>query len=429
MTSSNLFIAGLAVIILFGVLAGLLFKATRIPDILIVMAAGIVLGPFGIGWITPAQLEPILPPFTTLALVMILFTGGLGLPLETVLRGAAVATLFSIVIFFASLGVTTLLCIAVAGFSLSDSLLLGAIIGGTSSAVVLGLLRGAPISENGRTLLSLESSITDVLCITVLMALIQLMTEPDAGIGEGLANLGKQFGIGVAVGAVCGFGWGDIARRAKQLRLEFMATLAVVFLTYVGVELAGGSGALSALAFGVVMASSRGRAVIEEAAPHAAREHAENAAQDETRELLTFHDELAFLLRTLFFLVLGIRFQLVNPGLRIWLLLTALFVGWIAIRWVVARPIASFGKLSDRDRFLCVHVFPRGMVAAVLATLPTQYSLPSGEPLIAPERADQFVLVSFLTIGLSTIWASGAVIWAARLKESADDAAPAESVS
>src|SRR5690606_27550417 len=44
MTPANLFIAALAFIILFGVLAGLFFKVTRVPDILLVMAAGIVLG-------------------------------------------------------------------------------------------------------------------------------------------------------------------------------------------------------------------------------------------------------------------------------------------------------------------------------------------------------------------------------------------------
>lgn len=414
MTPANLFIAALAFIILFGVVAGLFFKATRVPDILLVMAAGIVLGPFGLGWVTPEQLEPIMPPFTALALLMILFTGGLGLPLETVLRGAAVSTFFSVAVFVACLGVTALACVVVGGFTLGEGLLLGAIIGGTSASVVLGLLRAAPISEDGRTLLSLESSITDVLCITVLITLLQLLTEPGAGIGGGLSNLGRQFGIGVAVGAVCGFGWGDIARRAKQLRLEFMATLAVVFLTYVGVELAGGSGALAALAFGVVMASSRGR--VSDADELAALD-ARPTAQDETRELVTFHDELAFLLRTLFFLVLGVRFQLVNPGLRISLLIVLLFVGWIAIRWLVARPTARIGKLGPRDRFLSIHVFPRGMVAAVLATVPSQYTLPSGEPLLSPERADQFVLVSFLVIGLSTIWASVAVFWAGRIPE------------
>lgn len=419
MTPANLFIAALAFIILFGVLAGLFFKVTRVPDILLVMAAGIVLGPFGIGWVTPEQLEPIMPPFTALALLMILFTGGLGLPLETVLRGAVVSTFFSVVVFVACLAVTTLCCVVVGGFSIGEGMLLGAIIGGTSASVVLGLLRAAPISEDGRTLLSLESSITDVLCITTLITLLQLLTEPDAGVGEGLANLGKQFGIGVAVGAVCGFGWGDVARRAKQLRLEFMATLAVVFLTYVGVELAGGSGALAALAFGVVMASSRGRTTVSEAAPDEMHIEARATAQDETRELVTFHDELAFLLRTLFFLVLGVRFQLVNPGLRNSLLIVLLFVGWIAVRWLVVRPTGRMGKLGARDRFLTVHVFPRGMVAAVLASLPSQYSLPNGDPLLSPERADQFVLVSFLVIGLSTIWASVAVFWAARIPEDA----------
>ena len=87
-----LFVAGLAVVIIVGFLAGLVFRATRIPDILILMGLGVALGPYGFQVITPEQLEPLLPTFTTLALVMILFSGGLGMPLGTVLRGAPVST-------------------------------------------------------------------------------------------------------------------------------------------------------------------------------------------------------------------------------------------------------------------------------------------------------------------------------------------------
>jgi potassium/hydrogen antiporter len=423
MSTSLLFIAGLAIVILFGFLAGLLFRATRIPDILIVMGAGIAIGPYGAGWITPAELEPILPPFTTLALLMILFTGGLGLPLGTVVRGAPVATLFSVIVFAGSVVLTALACSTLLGWSFSEGLLLGAIVGGTSSAVVLGLLRGAPMSEGGQILLSLESTITDVLCITCLMALIQLLTEPDTSMGDRMTELGRQFGIGIVVGGVSGFGWGDIARRARKLRLEFMATLAVVFLTYVGVELAGGSGAVAAVAFGVVMASSRGRIVAVRASiPPAGSLPPPDAAAKETQDLRTFHDELAFLLRTLFFIVLGIRFPLVNPGARIWLLLGAIIVGWVLVRRLVAWPISRLGGLGRRDRFGVVNVFPRGMVAAVLATLPTQYALADGTPLLSPERGADFVLISFLVIGLTTLWASFAVFFVGRVR---DDAAKA----
>ena len=417
MTSSLLFITALAVIILFGFLAGLLFRATRIPDILIVMAAGIAVGPYGLGWITPAELEPLLPPFTTLALLMILFTGGLGLPLGTVVRGAPIATVFSVVVFVGCIGLTAGASVVLLGWSTSEGLLLGTILGGTSSAVVLGLLRGAPVSEDGKTLLSLESSITDVLCITALMALIQVLTEPEASMGQRVTEVGRQFGIGVVVGGITGFGWGDIALRFKQLRLEFMATLAVVFLTYVGVEMAGGSGAVAALTFGVVMASSRGRTALRDSLPPEAHVQAAFIVEHETRELQTFHDELAFLLRTLFFIVLGIRFPLVNPDLRTWLMIATMIFGWALIRWASVWPIARVGRLGRRDAFLALHLFPRGMVAAVLATVPTQYQLPDGGPLISEERAAQFVLVSFLTIGVSTLWASVAVLLSGRLKD------------
>jgi cell volume regulation protein A len=412
-----MFLAGLAIVILLGFIAGLIFRATRVPDILILMGAGIALGPYGLGWVTPEELAPLLPAFTALALVMILFTGGLGMPLGSVLRGAPVATLFTMLVLGGSIAVTTGVTHYLLHWPLSEGAMLGAILGGTSSATVLGLLRGAPVSERCNTLLSLESSITDVLCITVLVALVQTFTGPSSDMTGPAAQVGIQFGLGIAAGVIAGFLWGELARRARKLKLEFMVTLAVVFGLYVGVDYAGGSGAVTALVFGIVMAS-RGKSALPSVpvSPTAAASTmmpavAEAVAEDGTRELRTFHDELAFLLRTLFFLILGIRFPLEGPPFKVWLALAAILVGWAIVRWIIAFPVSLMGRLDRRDRFATVHLFPRGMVAAVLATLPAQYAHADGTPLLAASRGDEFVLISFLVIGLTTLWSSVAVMF------------------
>ena len=413
MSTSLLFVGGLAVVILFGFLAGLLFRATRVPDILILMGAGIGIGPHGLGWITPEEIAPSLPAFTTLALLMILFTGGLSMPLKQVLRSAPVATLFTLLVFAGTVMVTALAARHLLGWTMREGWMLGAILGGTSSATVLGLLRGAPCGESCKTLLSLESSITDVLCITVLVAMIQLFTDPAADVSARAFDVGKQFGIGVIAGVVGGLAWGELARRAHRLRLEFMVTLAVVAGVYVGVEYSGGSGAVATLVFGVVMASSRGRVRMPAAiSPDAVQAANPDTSQEVTRELRSFHDELAFLLRTLFFIVLGVRFPVENPGLTIWLGLAAILIGWAVVRWVIVLPISPLSRLDRRDRFITVHLFPRGMVAAVLAALPAQYLMPDGTALITSARAADFVLVTFLVVGLTTVWSSVAVLFA-----------------
>lgn len=425
-TSPLLFIAGLAFVILFGFVGSLLFRLTRVPDILILMVAGIVLGPYGLAWVTPEQIAGVLPSFTTLALVMILFSGGLGMPLGDVLRGAPVATLFTVLVFAASVLATAEIVHVLLGWKFGDGAMLGAIMGGSSSATVLGLLRGAPVSERCKTLLSLESSITDVLCITVLVGLIEAFTQAGTDMLGPVEHVGKQFGIGIFAGVVAGFAWGELARRASGLRLDFMVTLAIVFALYVGVEYVGGSGAVATLVFGVVMASSRARSslpiVVEVGVPAAPPPAAENEPARATRELRTFHDELASLLRTLFFLVLGIRFPLIWPGFLVCGAIAVMLGAWVAIRWVIALPISWIGKLDRRDRFAVVHLFPRGMVAAVLATLPGQYVLADGTPLLSPARVDDFVLIAFLIIGLTTLWSSVAVVFGARIEAGASQA-------
>ena len=58
-----------------------LFERTKIPDVLILMLAGIVLGPV-LHVVTPEDFGQVGPVFTTLALIVILFEGGIHLSMR-----------------------------------------------------------------------------------------------------------------------------------------------------------------------------------------------------------------------------------------------------------------------------------------------------------------------------------------------------------
>ena len=67
-------------IIILGFLANYLFRKTKIPDILILLLLGLLLGPtFHV--VDPTSLISIAPLFANLALVILLFNGGLNLVL------------------------------------------------------------------------------------------------------------------------------------------------------------------------------------------------------------------------------------------------------------------------------------------------------------------------------------------------------------
>ena len=72
-------------VILVGFLANLLFRLTKIPSVLVLVAVGVVLGPVT-GWIRDDSLLTIAPFFGAVALLVILFEGGLELDVAHVVR-------------------------------------------------------------------------------------------------------------------------------------------------------------------------------------------------------------------------------------------------------------------------------------------------------------------------------------------------------
>ena len=127
---------------------------------------GLLLGP--IGHVTgPENFGAVGPVFTTITLIFILFESGIDQHLEPLnhsLSGTAKITIYnfvgtclvagSIVYFNTDLG-------------LLRALLLGSIVGGTSSAVVTTLTRVFPMNKRSRTILVLESAFSDLYTLAV----------------------------------------------------------------------------------------------------------------------------------------------------------------------------------------------------------------------------------------------------------------------
>ncbi len=103
----------------------------------------------------------------TLALVLILFDGGLNTPLAAVhaaLRPAAVLATVGVVATAALMGVAAHLLF---GFEWTEALLLGAIVSSTDAAAVFAVLRGSGLHLKRRvgTTLELESGLNDPMAV------------------------------------------------------------------------------------------------------------------------------------------------------------------------------------------------------------------------------------------------------------------------
>ena len=121
-------------IIAIGFTATLIFERTRIPDLLILIFLGLLLGPIaltylGISFVPPGVLEVATPYFTAIALMIILFDGGLHLRLGQVVSKLSIVGLHTGVAFLLTIFAIALVAWIVLGYDWIVGLLLGAILG------------------------------------------------------------------------------------------------------------------------------------------------------------------------------------------------------------------------------------------------------------------------------------------------------------
>lgn len=355
----NVFFGLLGGLIVLAFAANLLFRHTRIPDHVVLIVIGVLLGPV-FHWINVEQLKPVTHAFGTLAVIVILFEGGLELKLRETIRHFRGAVFLSILAYVLTVGLVALVAHEGLEFSLVSSLLVGSVVGCTSSAMVLPILQQMKTSEATRVTLLLEASVGDVLAVLTAESLMDLK---GGGTLQGLLPaLAREVGIPLILALVVGVLWSQLLPRLSEQRFSHVLTFGVVLLLFAASQALHGSGLIAVLAFGLALAnvSESNRPLIESA------EETGVSPGQEHLPILTFHSELAFLLRTFFFALLGAVMEFVAPR---YLLPTLGILGAIVLgRWLAAHASRwASREIPDSERKLIIWILPRGLITAVLA--------------------------------------------------------------
>lgn len=162
----------IGILLVIGFLTDYLFRKTNFPDILILLALGYLIGPiFNI--VNPSDIASASGIIATLALVIILFNGGLHFDFAEVLSNAPRAIVLVILGVGVSLATTAVFAHYVLRWELLDSLLLGAILSGTSAAIVMPLITRARVPEQVSTLLCLESALNSPIVIVLALVILR----------------------------------------------------------------------------------------------------------------------------------------------------------------------------------------------------------------------------------------------------------------
>ncbi len=385
------------IILIIGFLGNYLFKKLYIPDILILIFLGFLLGPiFGI--IKYEALTQIVPIFISLALIVILFDGGLNLKLSKVIQNGSRSVFLATFGFITSILITTVFMRVFFSWDLLSSALLGSIIGGTSSSIVIPLITRIEASDVVKTILSLEAVFTDTLVIIVSIALLQLSVQVDSRSVYLTAAKGisSAFSIGIVLGFIAGVFWLGIIKKIRGETYDDILTLAFVFLTYAVVEILGGNGAISALVFGLVLGNG-----ISISKMLKRKEHVEAGGI-----MLKFNAEISFFIRTFFFVYLGMIVMISDVASTLLIIFYATFLaillllGRFFVVWVFSH---GSSVLIKQNKQLITTMFPRGLSAAVLSQMVIESNIPNASFL--SEFVIFIILITtiFSAVGVSAI--------------------------
>jgi len=346
-------------IIILGFITSQIFERTKFSNVILLMSAGMLLGPVLKIVRTEGPISVLAPYIGTLALIIILFEGGLNLNLFKVLTSLAKASGFAVLVISLSMVFLGILMHLIFGWTYLEGLLLGAVLGGTSEAIVIPFISKLTMNEDSKVILTLESTLTNPLCVIVALALIEIISTGTVNLRNTASSLASAFSIGMVVAAIFAIFWIGIINKLYMKQVGYSMTIAMVFILYSFVEAIGGNGATAILVFALLLGN------FNELAKRLNLKG--EFALDTT--LRAFHGEVSFFVRTFFFIFVGLMFFIEALNSKALIMALAVFIVLIIARILGIKALIMTDKTIVPFKKSILSMMPRGLSAAVLSLM------------------------------------------------------------
>jgi len=359
-----------AAIIFIGFFGNLIFTRFRVPDVLLLIALGMIIGPDLLGGAfnlvtigTLDRIDDYRDFFLTAALVLILFDGGLNLNIKSVMQSMRLASFTTVLTLFLEIVLVALALHFFMNVDILLSLVVGTIIGGTGEAVVIPIVNKMRIREETRAMLVIESVISDVLVIVIAITLMSVIALGDFNAMDVVWELAVKFTVGGVIGFAAGIAWLFVLQRLQNQPLSYMITVAALFLVagFVEIDPINSSSAVAALMFGLAVGNRR-------FVKHWLTSVTLRLSTDE--HIHEFHSEISFFVRTFFYVYLGLLFRFATFEATHLVLGIGIIAIIVIVRRGTSQLAAKLGNLDKGDADAMFAMMPRGLAAAVLATMP-----------------------------------------------------------
>ena len=364
------YLAAAGILLVLSVFANQISGRFGIPSLLLLLGLGMFAGSFG-------QLDIVGDRLTnhigTIALIFILFNGGLLTSWKTVRSDLGRGVVLSSVGVFITAGTLFISCFYLLKMPLEISLLLSTIVSSTDAPAVFSLLKMSRIclKPRVRSLLEFESASNDPAAVLLTAAALSYVVRPQLDFSWLADFFLEQILFGLFFGAVTGLAGSFLLHRYKFSfpGLYPVFSIGIALLAYSLPVLFGGSGYLAVYICGIFIGNS----------PFLYR-----------RNFLRFNDSLNWIMLIGMFLILGL---LVKPAHFAVLLPAAAATSAFLI--LLARPLAVFvclygSSFSFSQQILIAWAGLKGAVPIILATYPLMQNLPQAQYI--------FNLVFFLVL-------------------------------
>jgi cell volume regulation protein A len=205
MSQTSMF-ALLGAMLVLGFIANRAFQLTRVPDPIVLMLAGVLAGPV-LHLVGENTFQPVINVFGTLALLLVLFEGGLELNVRETMR------------YFPGGFVLAFL-----GFVMSAGLVAVVVLGCTSSTVVLPILQQVRVHDSTKVVLLVESSLADVIAVVAVGILVDVTNLGGALLGSLLGGFLSKVLISLVTGGVAGFLWSRVLPLLLRAKFWYVLT-------------------------------------------------------------------------------------------------------------------------------------------------------------------------------------------------------------
>ncbi len=361
----ELAIIGLSLLFFGGHFLQWVFEKTKIPDLLILIIIGHILGPVT-GWVSQESLGEVGQLVATLALIVILYEAGLQLTTKDLKEAWGASLVLSLFAFISIAILVVAITTPIVGYPFS--LLIAFAAGSTSSAVVIPMVKFLSIDHRIKTILSLESALTDIFAIVLFLVTIEGIQAGKMEVLTILFKIGPKTLVSVLFGMAFAFIWALTRKKASFLTKMSFSGEAWALFCYGISELITLNGALAVLSLGFTLANLNHLPIWMTSS---------FSKIPVTRRDMILLSQVTLLLKTFFFIYLGLlasfsNLQYVMAGFLITL---AVF----ATRWVSVKILFPVHKGQSLLEVLTLTAMgPRGLACAVLATLPLRLNFESG---------------------------------------------------